>query len=573
METLVSIVGGVGLFLLGMAVMTDGLKALAGTALKTVMEKAAATPLLGTFWGAVITLIVQSSSATTMTTIGLVSAGLLTFPQGLSLVFGANIGTTGTGWLVAAFGVRISLTAAALPIVFVGALLKVVGRGRLAAAGSAIAGFALILVGLSTLQQGMGGLAESLHPSDLPTITNAAGAITLAGMANVLLLVVVGALMTTVMQSSTASIAVTLSALYAGAVGLDQALALVIGQNIGTATSSAVAAIGASSTAKRLATAYIAFKLVAAAIAITLFPFVTPMIVRAAQTIDGTTLLAAYHTAYNVIGVAVLLPLMGPFTRLIERFVPERGSAFTKYLDPASLRSPIVAVEAVRRTVERALETLCLATATGLEGATAGATVRPALDDATLAQASDGVRAASDFLSKSDPPPSDEGHAWFTSTVHALDHANRLAEAVDAMAKTGVATDGPEEHERRGFVRWVDARRGRGRRKSCDLTPGPATRPTTNWLGKSPTRSPRSPHVAESAMMAQNLERAAKALAELRATHRSATLDMVASGKVTASQAIARVDAVALMSRLAHHAWRAVAHLERAAASRMELEQ
>ena len=186
METLVSIVGGVGLFLLGMAVMTDGLKALAGTALKTVMEKAAATPLLGTFWGAIITLIVQSSSATTMTTIGLVSAGLLTFPQGLSLVFGANIGTTGTGWLVAAFGVRISLTAAALPIVFVGALLKVVGRGRLAAAGSAIAGFALILVGLSTLQQGMGGLAESLHPSDLPTITNAAGAITLAGMANVL---------------------------------------------------------------------------------------------------------------------------------------------------------------------------------------------------------------------------------------------------------------------------------------------------------------------------------------------------------------------------------------------------
>ena len=316
METTVSIVGGVGLFLLGMAVMTDGLKALAGTALKTVLEKAAATPLLGTFWGAIITLLVQSSSATTMTTIGLVSAGLLTFPQGLSLVFGANIGTTGTGWLVAAFGVRISLTAAALPIVFVGALMKVVGRGRLAAAGAAIAGFALILVGLSTLQQGMGGLAESLHPSDLPTITNAAGAIDLHGLLNVLLLVVVGALMTTVMQSSTASIAVTLSALYAGAVGLDQALALVIGQNIGTATSSAVAAIGASSTAKRLAVAYIAFKLVAALIAIAVFPFVTPAIVRLAQTIDATGLLAAYHTAYNVIGVAVLLPLMGPFTRL-----------------------------------------------------------------------------------------------------------------------------------------------------------------------------------------------------------------------------------------------------------------
>src|SRR5271170_126141 len=408
LETLVSIVGGIGLFLLGMAVMTDGLKGLAGSSLRTVMAKAAATSVHGTFWGAVITLIVQSSSATTMTTIGLVSAGLLTFPQGLSLVFGANIGTTGTGWLVAAFGVRISLTAWALPIVFVGALLKVVGRGRLAAAGAAIAGFALILVGLSTLQDGMGGLAESLHPSDLPTVTNAAGAIDLAGFANVLLLVVVGAVLTTVMQSSTASIAVTLSALYAGAVGLDQALALVIGQNIGTATSSAVAAIGASSTAKRLAVAYIAFKLVAAVIAIVVFPFITPLIVRASETIDSTGLLAAYHTAYNVVGVAILLPLMGPFTRLIERLVPERGSAFTKYLDPAALRAPTVAVEAVRRTVERALETLCLATAKALESATAGATVRPTIDDATLAQASEGVRQASDFLSKSDPPPSDE---------------------------------------------------------------------------------------------------------------------------------------------------------------------
>src|SRR5215469_3823958 len=144
-----------------MAVMTDGLKALAGSALRVVLAKAAATSVSGTFWGAVVTLLVQSSSATTMTTIGLVSAGLLTFPQGLSLVFGANIGTTGTGWLVALLGVRISLTAYALPIVFVGALLKLMGKGRWAASGVAIAGFALILVGLTTLQQGMSGWPNS----------------------------------------------------------------------------------------------------------------------------------------------------------------------------------------------------------------------------------------------------------------------------------------------------------------------------------------------------------------------------------------------------------------------------
>jgi len=373
---MISVIGGVGLFLLGIAVMTDGLKALAGTALRGVLAKAAATPLHGTFWGAVITLLVQSSSATTMTTIGLVSAGLLTFPQGLSLVVGANIGTTGTGWLVALFGVRVSLTAAALPIVFAGALLKLVGRGRWAGAGSAIAGFALILIGLTTLQQGMSGLANELHPADLSNVLNEASFVPWSGIPSVLLLVAVGILMTTVMQSSTAAIAVTLSALYAGAVGLDQAMALVIGQNIGTATSSAVAAIGASSTAKRLAVAYIAFKLIAALIALIVFPFVTPLIVRVSQTVDSVTLLAAYHTAYNVVGVAILLPLMGPFTRMIERLVPERGLAFTKSLDPASLGAPTVAVEAVRRTVERVLEALCSSVAVGLENAVEGGTAR-----------------------------------------------------------------------------------------------------------------------------------------------------------------------------------------------------
>jgi len=564
LETTVSIVGGVGLFLLGMAVMTDGLKALAGTALKTVMEKAAATPLLGTFWGAVITLLVQSSSATTMTTIGLVSAGLLTFPQGLSLVFGANIGTTGTGWLVAAFGVRISLTAAALPIVFVGALMKVVGRGRLAAAGGAIAGFALILVGLSTLQEGMSGLAESLHPSDLPTITNAAGAITLSGFVNVLVLVVVGAVMTTVMQSSTASIAVTLSALYAGAVGLDQALALVIGQNIGTATSSAVAAIGASSTAKRLAVAYIAFKLVAALIAILAFPIVTPLIVRAAEEIDATGLLAAYHTAYNVIGVAVLLPLMSPFTRLIERLVPERGSPFAKFLDPAALRSPTVAVEAVRRTIERALETLCLAAAKALDGAAQGGTVRPAIDEATLGQASDAIGQAGAFLSQADPPPSEEGHASYTSTVHALDHASRLAEAVGAMVKTGLATDGPEEVGAAALC-------ARSMREAAGAAAGLARAAGPGHVADDDLAKEAAGAPAEDASL--RLERDAGALADLKAAHRRDTLDMVAAGKLSAIGAIARVDAVELLNRLAHHAWRAVAHLEVAAASRMEPDQ
>ena len=338
MSTTIAVLGGVGLFLLGMSVMTAGLKGLAGSGLRTVLSKVAATSLSGAFWGAVVTLIVQSSSATTMTTIGLVSAGVLTFSQGLALVFGANVGTTGTGWLVALIGVRVSLTAAALPMIFVGSLIKLLGRGRVSAAGAALAGFALVLFGLTTLQQGMGGLAEQLHPADLPAVLSTTW---WSGLYGVLALVTVGLVMTAVMQSSTAAIAVTLSAYYAGAVGLDQACALIIGQNIGTATSSAMAAIGASSTAKRLALAYILFKLIAALIALVLFPVTIPLLVRASNTIDGVTLLAGYHTACNVVGVLVLLPVINGFTRFVERILPERGSPLTRCLDPVALATPI----------------------------------------------------------------------------------------------------------------------------------------------------------------------------------------------------------------------------------------
>src|SRR5262245_49853143 len=281
MATAISVLGGVGLFLLGMSVMTGGLKAMAGPGLRAMLSKAAATPLSGAFWGALATLLVQSSSATTMTTIGLVSAGLLTFAQGLGLVFGANVGTTGTGWLVALIGVRVSLTSAALPMIFVGALVKLLARGRVSGTGAALAGFGLVLFGLTTLQQGMGGLADRLNPAALPAVISGPDTGWWLSMLGVLVLVAVGLVMTAVMQSSTAAIAVTLSAYYAGAVGLDQACALIIGQNIGTATSSAMAAIGASSTAKRLAIAHVLFRLVAAVIALVIFPIVTPLLVRA----------------------------------------------------------------------------------------------------------------------------------------------------------------------------------------------------------------------------------------------------------------------------------------------------
>jgi phosphate:Na+ symporter len=558
MSTTVSVLGGVGLFLLGMSVMTAGLKGLAGSGLRTILSKAAATPLSGAFWGAVVTLIVQSSSATTMTTIGLVSAGVLTFPQGLALVLGANVGTTGTGWLVALIGVRVSLTAAALPMIFAGALIKLLGRGRLSAGGAALAGFALLLFGLTTLQQGMGGLAERLHPTDLPAVL---GTSWWSGLYGVLALVTVGLVMTAVMQSSTAAIAVTLSAHYAGAVGLDQACALIIGQNIGTATSSAMAAIGASSTAKRLALAYILFKLIAAVIALVLFPVTIPLLIRASHTIDGVTLLAGYHTAYNVVGVLVLLPVIDKFTRLVERILPERGSPLTRCLDPAALVTPIATVEAVRRTVARALGTMCGSLATAL-AENPGASAK---DGVSVTEAADALRQAQEFLSEaSGPPESEDEQRRLTSTLHALDHASRLAEAVGEEAE--FATAGGDSEDTRAAEVCAEAMRG-----AVSLAAEVAALPGSSHaaaiaLGnelKGPLDPKKEllPAEASSEQALSKLERCAKALGELRRDHRSATLSSVAGGGLTADEAIARVDAVRRLEVLAYHAWRSAAHL------------
>ena len=547
MSTTIAVLGGVGLFLLGMSVVTTGLKGLAGSGLRATLSKAAATPLSGAFWGAFVTLIVQSSSATTMTTIGLVSAGLLTFSQGLGLVFGANVGTTGTGWLIALIGVRVSLTAFALPMIFAGALIKLLGRGRLSASGAALAGFALVLFGLTTLQQGMGGLAERLHPADLPAVSGP-GAGWFSSFFGVLALIVVGLAMTAVMQSSTAAVAVTLSAHFAGAVGLDQACALIIGQNIGTATSSALAAIGASSTAKRLAVAYILFKLIAAVIALVLFPVTIPLLVRLAKTIDGVTLLAGYHTAFNVVGVAVLLPLVDRFTRFVERILPERGSPLTRSLDRAALVTPLVAEEAVRRTVARSLGSIC---------ESIGEALSARKNAVSVTAASNALRQAREFMSEaSGPPESEDEQERLTNTLYALDYASRLAEVAGDKDGFGSVARGPEDtraaklcaeamHNAVLIAGHVGA-----------LPDDPRAAPIETLDGKTEVAADAP---TEQAMI--ELEQCATTLHEMQDAHRKVTLSSVASGAVSVDEAMTRVDRVRRLTALAYHAWRSAAYL------------
>ncbi|WP_267225299.1 Na/Pi cotransporter family protein [Dyella silvae] len=541
MTTIIVILGGVGLFLLGMSVMTDGLKALAGSALRTVLGKAASTPLSGAFWGAIITLLVQSSSAVTMTTIGLVSAELLTFPQGLGLVFGANVGTTGTGWLVALIGVSVSLSSYALLLIFIGALARLLAGGRIAASGSALAGFALVLYGLTTLQQGMGGLAQSLHPSDLPAVLGAPGVGWASGSVGLITLIAVGIAMTAVMQSSTAAIAVTISAFFAGAVSLEQGAALIIGQNIGTATSSALAAIGASATAKRLALAYVLFKTFAALIAIAAFPLTAPLMRGWASSVDGATLLAAYHTAYNVVGVAVLLPATQWFTRVVERLLPSKETALERALDPSALANPVIAVETTRRVVAEVLKTIASAVLVTLSDGNRSTGPDLAMEGTTLEK-------ARDFLSAlKEPPETKEEQLRMTSTLHALDHASRLVELIQ---KNGFSSGAPLDPHAAALCEQA-MRAAQSIDGSIAAESALSMRaPSIGWFVSAGDRA-----------SLDEMERVTKDLDAMQRDYRATTLAAVAPGRLTAIDAFARIEASRQLHLIAHHAWRATTHL------------
>jgi phosphate:Na+ symporter len=348
---------------------------------------------------------------------------------------------------------------------------------------------------------------------------------------------------------------------YAGAVGLDQACALIIGQNIGTATSSALAAIGASSTAKRLALAYILFKLIAAVIALGLFPVTTPLLIRASHTVDGVTLLAGYHTAYNIVGVLVLLPLIDRFTRLVERILPERGSPLTRCLDPSALATPLTAEEAVRRTVARALAAVCASVEAMLRVVTGGGSTGSG-KGVSVPEAADALRQAQVFMSDvSGPPESEDEQRRLMSTVHALDNASRLAEMASPEIDLRVVSSGPDDVRAAELcadvMRHAASIAGEiaalpGDTRSKPLHPAPEA-PGTD-------AAPNAPAVPIQESL-DLLERCAKELGELRRTQRSATLSAVASGALTAGEAIVRVERVRSLDALAHHAWRSAAHL------------
>jgi phosphate:Na+ symporter len=337
-SALLTAAGGLGFFLLGLSLMTEGLRSLAGSRLRQGLLHFTRTPWSGALSGAVTTALLQSSTATTVATVGFVSAGLLSFQSSLGIIFGANVGSTGLGWLVALLGIKLNVGSLMLPLLLVGASLRLLGRGRQAQLGLALAGFALLFAGIHALQQAMAGQGLLLDPGRFDGST-------VLGRLQLLLL---GLLTTVITHSSGAGVATTLAALAAGALSLPQALALVIGMDLGSTLTALVAALGANLSARRTAVAHLVFNLFTAGLAFAVLPAYWHGLQRwlpALAAADPEFAVTAFHTGFNLAGVLVLLPFTAPFARLIRQLVRGNGDRRIDALDDVPPADGALALE------------------------------------------------------------------------------------------------------------------------------------------------------------------------------------------------------------------------------------
>lgn len=519
LQILPGLLGGVGLFLVGMILMSDGLKSAAGGSLQQLLERATGTPLTAFLSGVGLTALVQSSSATTITTIGFVSAGLLTFPAALGVIVGANVGTTSTGWIVSLLGFKLNVGTVALPLIGVGALVKLLANGRRAHLGMAVVGFGLIFVGIDFLQTGMGGLAQNI---DLSGFSH-------AGLGGRLGLLLVGASMTVLLQSSSAAVALTLTALFSGAIGLEQAAYLVIGQNLGTTVKALLAAMGAAVPAQRTALAHILFNAVTALIA---FIAARPLLNLALLTgswlhnNDPAFILALFHTIFNLLGAALFLPALRPFSRLVVQLIPDRGPHLTRHLDKSLFHIPAVAVSAAAR----ALQEIALVTLQEAEHLLRdGRHTRHTYEQLWAAQAA--MQETSHFLGEIQPSGDDRKlYARRLSLLHAGDHANRLIEACLESEQPLVGAEAVAAAERLApnlkiAAEWLVSQEGKGNK------------------------------------VARHLKKASRRLADNRRENRARLLEETAAGLVQPDDAQRYLESMRWVDRIGYHSWRMLYHL------------
>jgi phosphate:Na+ symporter len=303
-----------------MRIMSTGLQKVAGNRMQTILNYMTKNRFIAIFTGFFITALVQSSSATTVMIVSFVNASLLTLTQAVGVVMGANIGTTVTTWIVSYFGFKFNIASIALPIIGIGfpfILAKMQSKRHL---GEVFVGFGLLLLGLVFLKDSVPNIKE--NPEVLAFLQN----YTDLGLLSFLLFVAVGTILTVIVQSSSAAMAITVTMAYKGWIGFDTAAAIVLGENIGTTVTAFLASIGTTVNARRTARAHMLFNVfgvVWMSVVFSLFiKFVLNIAPWESELQENLPLnLSLFHTSFNIINTIIFIPFITPFTKLVERLV------------------------------------------------------------------------------------------------------------------------------------------------------------------------------------------------------------------------------------------------------------
>ena len=327
--SLIKIIGSVGLFLVGMQILSEGLQKSASGKLKKTLEMMTGNRLLSVLTGFLITVVIQSSSATTVMVVSFVNAGLMNLISAIGVILGANIGTTVTGWLVALLGFSVDITILSLFSIAVALPFLFSKKTKAREYAEIFMGFGLLFIGLEFIQASMPDISS--HPEILSFLSQFED----GSVFSILICVLIGTLLTIVVQSSSASMAITITMAYQGWIGVWTASALCLGQNIGTTVTAYIASLGASTNAKRAATAHTLFNVVGSVLVLFLMKpmlnivdWITRANIFAISEGDMhmvlPTFLATFHTLFNVFNTIVFFPFVRPFASLIEHLIPEK---------------------------------------------------------------------------------------------------------------------------------------------------------------------------------------------------------------------------------------------------------
>ncbi len=348
-----TISAGVAIFLFGMLALEEGFRAFTGGTLEKMLRRTTSSTAKSLLFGIVSTTVMQSSSLVSVIAISFLSAGLITLAAGIGIIFGANLGTTTGAWLIAGFGLKVNIAAYAMPMLVVGVILIFQSSKALKGIGYILAGLGFLFLGIHYMKDGFEAFKDTINLAEYAV----------GGYPGVLLFTTIGILATVVMQSSHATLVLTITALAAGQITYENALALAIGANVGTTITAILGAMSANENGKRLAGAHLIFNGVTGAIAIIFIYQLVALVNGLSSAIgiaddDYTLKLAVFHSVFNLLGIVVMLPLLNFLVTFLEKYIPEKKPEVDQplYLSGASAEFPGTAVEAVRMETQRVYE-------------------------------------------------------------------------------------------------------------------------------------------------------------------------------------------------------------------------